>query len=109
MTTLEIETKIQHMAMLLAEGLSPQRIVLFGSYARGDARFDSDVDFLLIMINGTHRRQTTIKAYQILGSQGIAKDIVVVTEDDVEKFGSMQGSILVPALTEGKVMYERAA
>jgi predicted nucleotidyltransferase len=104
-----IEEKIQKMAMMLAEKLSPRRIILFGSYARGNARPDSDVDFLIIMDNGTHRRNTATLAYRVLGAQGIAKDIVVVTEEDVEKFGSLPGTIIEPALSEGKIVYERAA
>jgi predicted nucleotidyltransferase len=97
------------MAMILADTLGPKRIILFGSRARGSARRDSDIDLLLVMANGTHRRRTAVKAYSILGAQGIAKDIVVVTEEDVEKFGSLPGTALAPALAEGKVLYERAA
>ena len=100
---------INKMTDLLALNLKPKRIILFGSYASGNAKADSDVDFLLIMANGTHRRDTTVKAYQVLGSQGIAKDIVVVTEGDVEKFGSLSGSIIRPAISHGKVVYEQAA
>ena len=104
-----IRQKIKKMTALLAEKIGPKRIILFGSRARGNARGDSDIDFLLVMANGTHRRRTAVKAYQILGTQGIAKDIVVVTEEDVEKFGSLPGSALAPAIAEGKVIYERAA
>lgn len=100
---------INKMIVLLALKLKPKRIILFGSYARGNARTDSDVDFLLIMANGTHRRRTAVKAYQALGSQGIAKDIVVVTEDDVKKFGPFSGTIIGPAISQGKVVYEQAA
>jgi predicted nucleotidyltransferase len=105
----EIAQTIQRMVDILADTLEPKRIILFGSHARGSAAPDSDVDLLLIMANGTHRRTAAVKAYRVLGSQGISKDIVVVTEDDIKKYGSLPGTVLQPALTEGKVMYERAA
>lgn len=104
-----IQEKIRNMAAILAERLGPKRIILFGSQARGNARMDSDVDLLVIMENGTHRRKTAVKAYQVLGTQGIAKDIVVITEDDVERYASLSGSIIGPAIEEGKVLYDRAA
>jgi uncharacterized protein len=100
---------INKITTLLALKLKPKRIILFGSYANGNAGKDSDVDLMLVMANGTHRRSTTVKAYQSLGSQGIAKDIVVVTEDDVEKYGSLPGTIIGPAISHGKVVYDRAA
>ncbi len=105
----EMNQKISEMAAVLAEKLEPQRIVLFGSRARGNAAAESDIDLLVIMKNGTHRRKAAVKAYQVLGVQGIGKDIVVVTEDDVERYGALQGSIIAPAISEGKVVYDRAA
>jgi predicted nucleotidyltransferase len=104
-----INEKIAKMTAILVEGLRPMRIIIFGSYATGTTRPDSDVDILLVMENGTHRRKAIVKAYQVLGAQGIAKDIVVVTDEDIEKFGSLPGTIIGPALAEGKVVYERAA
>ena len=42
------EQTIQQAALLLGEAAKPAKVILFGSYARGDAREDSDVDFLVI-------------------------------------------------------------
>ena len=100
---------INKVTSILKNGLSPKRIILFGSYSRGDYQNSSDLDILLIMPNGTNRRKTAVEAYKLLGALGISKDIVVVTEEDVEKYGELPGTVLEPALAEGKVLYDKAA
>jgi len=52
-----------------------------------------------------HRRNTAQKIYRNLVGLGFAADIVVVTEDDVERFKDNSGMIIQPALKEGKLLY----
>ncbi|MFH1085559.1 MAG: nucleotidyltransferase domain-containing protein [Chloroflexota bacterium] len=88
---------------------SPERIILFGSAARGEMRSTSDLDVLVMAPAGTHRRQLTQAIYERLIGLGVPVDIVVVTSDDVERYGQAAGLVLVlePALREGLVLYER--
>lgn len=65
----------------------PTRIVLFGSAARGQIGPNSDPDVLVVMPDGIHRRETARRIYRALRGLGIPKDVVVVTESDVERFG----------------------
>jgi predicted nucleotidyltransferase len=85
----------------------PQRILLFGSIARGQANADSDLDFLVIMRGRVHRRAIAQEIYRNLHGILMPVDIVVATERDVQKHGQAIGSILRPALREGQVIYER--
>jgi hypothetical protein len=48
---------------------------------------DSNLDVLVIMPDGTHRRQTAQAIYRHMWSFGVAKDIVVVTESDLQAYG----------------------
>jgi len=83
----------------------PRRIILFGSAATGRMGPDSDLDVLVVMPDGTHRRQTAQTIYRSLLGLGMAKDIIVVTESDVRQYGQNPSLVLYPALREGKEIY----
>lgn len=83
----------------------PLKIILFGSAARDQMYLHSDLDLLVIVEDGTHRRQAAQAIYRNLVGVGIAKDIVVVTESDVQKYGDNPALVLYPALREGKEIY----
>ena len=85
----------------------PQRIMLFGSAARGQINEDSDLDFLEIMRGPVHRRALAQEIYRNLHGILTPVDVVVATEQDVKQHGQAIGSILRPALREGQVIYER--
>jgi predicted nucleotidyltransferase len=86
----------------------PERVILFGSQARGEATSDSDVDILVVVPDGSDVKRTTTAIYEELDDLPIAKDVVVVTPTDVTTFGRLVGTILKPALEEGISIYERA-
>ena len=86
----------------------PERVVLFGSQARGDATEWSDVDLLVVMPDGIDRRETAVEIHVALGDLPAAKDIVVTTPTHVAQRGHVIGTVLRPALREGKVLHERA-
>jgi len=83
----------------------PVRIILFGSAARGETGPDSDLDLLVVIRTGRHRRKTAQKIYRQLVSVGCAADIVVVTEEDLERYGDAPGMIIARALAEGSELY----
>jgi uncharacterized protein len=85
----------------------PEKIILFGSWARGEARDDSDIDLLVVLAKVNHSRKAAIQIGNALSNLPISKDIIVSTPKDIEKYGKTVGYILHPALTEGKVIYER--
>jgi predicted nucleotidyltransferase len=83
----------------------PRRIILFGSAAHGRFGPHSDVDLLVIMPDGAHRRRTAQLIYRGLIGLGVAKDIVVATETDIRQFGGNPSLVLFPALREGREIY----
>jgi predicted nucleotidyltransferase len=88
--------------------VQPKRILLFGSGAKGRMGPDSDVDLLVIMPDGIHRRRTAQDIYRSLTGLGMAKDIVVATESDVRDYGDNPSLVLFPALREGTELYRAA-
>jgi len=89
----------------ILEVSKPKRLILFGSAARGEMGQGSDLDLLVIMPDGAHRRRTAQTIYRKLAGLGLAKDIVVVTESDVQEHGKNPAMVLYPALREGRELY----
>ena len=89
----------------VAEAAEPQKIILFGSAARGDAAPHSDID-LLIVKEGGDSYELTSRIYSSLYGAGAAVDAIVVSPEDVERYGDRRSLIIAPALLEGKVVYE---
>ena len=91
----------------VVEVAQPEKIILFGSAARGDMNRHSDVD-LLVIKEGVHRRDLAGRIYENLYGVGAAVDVVVVTPADVERYKDSHALVIKPALQEGKVVYEVA-
>ena len=93
----------------LAEQFHPERIILFGSYARGTADEHSDVDFLVITEKAIreNRLHMMTEMDQALGGLGIARDIVVLTPGEFEEDKDIPGTIARYAAKEGRLLYER--
>ncbi len=89
----------------VVQAVHPRRIILFGTAATGRMGPDSDLDLLVIMPDGVHRRRTAQAIYRSLTGLGMAKDIVVVTESDVREYGGNPSLVLFPALREGTEVY----
>jgi uncharacterized protein len=89
----------------LAEVAKPERIVLFGSYARGDAREDSDLDLLVIESEVADRAREMVRLRSVLRPLRIPVDVLVFSSDDVARWGGQPGSALYWALREGKSVY----
>ena len=104
-----IKNKIEEMIRRIVERFQPERIILFGSHARGTAGPDSDVDLLVVMEVSGGKRQQAIEIDMVLADVGLPKDVIVATPEDVARCQDLVGTIIRPALLEGKVVYERAA
>jgi len=83
----------------------PRRIVLFGSAARGELREGSDLDLLIVMPDGVHRRRTAQRLYTSLRGVGVPYDLVVATEGDLLRHGTTPGYVYRRALAEGRELY----
>jgi predicted nucleotidyltransferase len=99
--TLDIATR------RLADGFHPDKIILFGSQARGTADSRSDVDLLVICSFSGSRRKLMVEMDRALRGIGIARDILVLTPEEYERDRFISGTVARPASVEGKVLYER--
>jgi predicted nucleotidyltransferase len=94
---------------LLVEAGHPEKIILFGSQARGDVGEDSDLDFLVVLPTVNDRRAEMVRLRQALSPIRMPIDVLVYSSRDVDDWGHVIGHILYEALTEGKVLHDAAA
>ena len=91
----------------IVETARPRKIILFGSAERGEMGPNSDLDLLVVMPSGVHRRNTARSIYRNLIGVGFAADIVVVTEQDVERYRDNIGMVIKPAVEQGRLLYAK--
>ena len=99
--------EIQQIVRRIVRLFHPERIILFGSHARGNAGPDSDVDLLVVMPCFGSKLEKQLEIRLALQSIHIPKDIVVTTPEEFRWRKEVPGTIERPAAREGKVLYAR--
>ena len=94
--------EVVHRILAVAQ---PLKIMLFGSAARGTMGPESDIDLLVVVSDGTPRRQTAQDIYMNLFGLEIGVDVVVATAQDLQAYGDNCGLVYYPALREGREIY----
>ena len=100
------ETTIQEAVKLLQAAGNPSRIILFGSYGRGNPHADSDLDLLVIQPVVQDRRRAMVQLRRVLSPLRIPADVLVVSEQAFQDWSDTPGNILYEAAREGRVLYE---
>ena len=92
----------------IAHEFHPEKIVLFGSYASGQPRPDSDVDLLVVMpFEGSPFRQAAVVLGHVVRTVGVLPmDLLVRTAEQVRERVQMGDSFMREIIERGKVMYE---
>lgn len=104
------QSAIDEMVRRIAERIAPERIILFGSHARGDAREDSDVDLLVLFPDVDNPRARAAELYAaLIDCSALPTDIVVSTTARFERYRNVVNTVYWPAAREGRIVYERAA
>ena len=99
---------IRRMVDRIVERFHPEKVILFGSHARGEAGPDSDVDLLVVMpVKGSIRRKR-IEVRVALHDVPVSKDVLVSTPEEFERCKDLVGTMEMTAAREGKVLYARA-
>lgn len=92
----------------IAERFSPDKIILFGSRARGDADPDSDIDLLVLFSDVADPNKRAAELYASLVDFPSPMDIIVSTSSRFERYRNVVNTVYWPASREGRVLYERA-
>lgn len=96
---------IRELSRRIAAEFSPERIVLFGSYASGKPTPDSDVDLLIVMpFEGRSVNQSVEMRLKLRPPFPV--DLIVRTPEAVQKRLEMGDTFMRDVLSDGKVLYE---
>ncbi len=105
------EDLLKSMTDMIVDEVHPNEVILFGSHAKGTERAGSDVDLLVVMPDAEEtrrgRRRITGRLYRRLASFPVSKDILVYTQDELERWRNVRGHIVATSLTEGRRLYVR--
>lgn len=102
------EGKILEAARLLHEAARPAKVILFGSYARGDADEDSDLDFIVIEPEVENAGIEMVRLHKALRPIRVPADVLVYSEAEAEKRRNWSTSPLYWAFREGRLMHDSA-
>ncbi len=92
----------------LIEAAQPRKVIMFGSYARGDAREHSDLDFMVIETEVNDRHAEMVRLSDVLRPLSIPADVLVVSEAMFDYWADTPNTVYYEANHEGKVCYEQA-
>jgi len=98
---------IQQIVDVITTRLSPRRVILFGSYARGEVGPDSDLDLFVELDPPLPRRGRSSLIKQLFDPYPGPMDIVVYSPEEVAYWKQAPASLVATVLREGKVLYER--
>src|SRR5438045_9341941 len=96
---------LQEIVARIVRVAQPDKIILFGSRARGDARQDSDIDLLVIAPSSKARYRRAVPLYGALSDIIISMDIMVYSPEEVEEWSEVQQAFVTTAVREGQVIY----
>ncbi len=99
---------ITHVADTIVAHFDPERVILFGSQARGDAGPDSDLDIFVEMDTELRPPQRTVAIGSTFGIYDWPMDIVAYTPEEVERRRQVRWSLVNTIEAEGRVLYERS-
>ncbi len=91
----------------LVDASNPRKLYLFGSYARGNPREKSDLDFLVVEKAVKSPRREMVRLHDSIRSMRIPVDILVVNETVFKEWSETPGSVIYKAVTEGRLCYEQ--
>lgn len=106
-TRKSVKKEIQQMVRRIVKEFDPDTIILFGSYARGQAGPDSDVDLLVVMPVEGSKRAKQLEIRSALRDVHFPKDIIVSRPEEFQWRKDVVGTIECSAVREGKTLYVR--
>ncbi|MEW6236023.1 MAG: nucleotidyltransferase domain-containing protein [Candidatus Omnitrophota bacterium] len=105
------DVTLSHMVDVIVKVIQPEKIILFGSHAKGVSNPDSDVDFLIVDSKpfGPERirRKEMARIWKALGKFMLPVDILLFTQTELESRMNSMNNVAARAIKEGRVLYDR--
>ncbi len=100
------EELIQAATARLIEAAAPEKIFLFGSFARKQGREHSDLDFMVIQKEIRSRRQEVVRLYDALRPLRVPVDLLLTTETAFREWEDVPGTVFYEVKREGRLCYD---
>jgi predicted nucleotidyltransferase len=96
---------IERIVRRIVASIHPQRVILFGSRARGDAAPDSDVDMLVVVDDVHARHAVAVRVREAIGPEALPVDIIIRDQQELSHRARLPGSVERAAMREGLIIY----
>jgi predicted nucleotidyltransferase len=99
------EQTLQQVVARIVAAAQPSRVILFGSYGRGDADAGSDLDIMVVKPHVPNRYEEMLRLRKAVGGVGTGVDLLVYSEAEYERRSQVPGTVLYWARKEGRPLY----
>jgi predicted nucleotidyltransferase len=103
------ENTIEQAVANIVEVAQPSRVILFGSYGRGNADEGSDLDLMVIKPTIVNLGEEMLQLYRAVGTTGVGVDVLLYSDAEFERRSQVPGTVLYWARKEGKALYDAAS
>ncbi|MDD1723602.1 MAG: nucleotidyltransferase domain-containing protein [Methanospirillum sp.] len=91
----------------IVTAVNPDKIILFGSHAKGNPTRESDIDILVVMNSELPRHKRSIPLYRVLMDIPISKDIIVYTPEEIASWSGVSSAFITSAIQSGIILYDK--
>lgn len=102
------EKTVQEAVDRIVAAANPSRVIVFGSYGRGDATEDSDLDLMVITPEVENKHAEMVRLRQVVGSIETGVDLLIYSEREYQRRSQVPGTVLYWARKEGRSLYGNA-
>ena len=99
------EQTLQQAVDRIVAAAKPSRVIVFGSYGRGDASEDSDLDLMVIAPEVENKYEEMIRLNRVVGNIGTGVDLLIYSEREYQRRSQVPGTVLYWARREGRALY----
>jgi predicted nucleotidyltransferase len=100
------QAQIKEVTKRIVENYRPEKVILFGSYAKGNPTVDSDLDLLVIKNSHLPRYKRGSEIRKHLRGMKIPIDLVVYTNEEIARWRDVKMAFITTAIETGVVLYE---
>lgn len=100
-----MDATLEKILKKILEIITPEKVILFGSRAKGSNEKDSDYDILIVKSGIENKREISRKIYRNLLGTNASVDIIIELPEIIEKYKDSVGYIYKNILQEGKIIY----